>query len=165
MRLKKTLQTCEPERPAQDVPEPIEIHLKEEAVTDTLLSMPKHGAVLFAKDLPRVARFYRQVLEMTETVSEKRLIVLESATFQLVIHGLPKKVADSLDIISPPVRRIDLPTKLVFPVKSLAQARADAAALGGGIDPSSAEFTARGFTACDGFDPEGNVVQFRELAR
>jgi predicted enzyme related to lactoylglutathione lyase len=126
--------------------------------------LPKHGAVLFAKDLPRVAAFYRKVVGMTQTVTETRLIVLESATCQLVIHGIPKNVADRLTITTPPERRVDLPVKLVFPVARLADARAAAAALGGQIDAPSAQFAARGFVACDGFDPEGNVVQFREPA-
>jgi predicted enzyme related to lactoylglutathione lyase len=129
-----------------------------------IADLPKHGAVLFAKDLPRVAAFYRELAQMTQTVSEKRLIVLESASYQLVIHGIPKAVADRINITTPPLRRVDMPTKLVFPVKSLADARAVAVALGGQIDAPSAQFSARGFTACDGFDPEGNVVQFREAA-
>ena len=127
--------------------------------------LPKHGAVLFAKNLPRVAAFYRELVGMTQTVEESRVIVLESASYQLVIHGIPKKIADSIQISTPPTRRVDLPTKLVFPVHSLAQAREAAVALGGKIDASSNQFTARGFTACDGHDPEGNVVQFRETAR
>ena len=127
-------------------------------------NLPKHGAVLFAKDLPRVAAFYRGLVGMLQTVTESRLIVLESESFQLVIHAIPKAVADRLDITTPPQRRVDLPTKLVFPVRSLAQARIDAVALGGQVDAPSGEFKARGFVACDGYDPEGNVVQFREAA-
>lgn len=125
-------------------------------------SLPKHGAVLFAKDLPRVAAFYRDLVGMTQTVTENRLIVLESDTYQLVIHGIPKNIANRIDITTPPLRRVDMPTKLVFPVTSLAAARTAAGALGGEVDPVSAQFSARNFTACDGFDPEGNVVQFRE---
>lgn len=128
-------------------------------------NLPKHGAVLFAKDLPRVAAFYRELLGMTQTLSEKRLIVLESETYQLIIHGIPKQVTDRLNITVPPKRRVDLPIKLVFPVKSLAETRAAAVALGGQVDDASAQFSSRGFTACDGYDPEGNVLQFREAAR
>lgn len=127
-------------------------------------SLPKHGAVLFAKDLPRVAAFYRELVGMTQTVSENRLIVLESDTYQLVIHGIPKNIANRIEITTPPLRRADMPTKLVFPVTSLAAARTAAGALGGEVDAVSAQFSARGFIACDGFDPEGNVVQFREAA-
>jgi len=80
----------------------------------------------------------------------------------LVIHGIPKNIANRIDITTPPLRRVDMPTKLVFPVTSLAAARTAAGALGGEVDAVSAQFSARSFTACDGFDPEGNVVQFRE---
>lgn len=133
-------------------------------MTESALSLPKHGAVLFAKDLPRIAAFYRELLGMTQTVTESRLIVLESATYQLVIHGIPKAVADRVNITTPPERRENTALKLVFPVKSLADTRAAAPAWGGQVDKPSAQFSARGFTACDGFDPEGNVVQFRETA-
>ena len=47
---------------------------------------------------------------------------------------------------------------------SLAEARARAPALGGRLAPAGKEWAARGFRACDGVDPEGNVVQFREPA-
>jgi hypothetical protein len=54
--------------------------------------------------------------------------------------------------------------KLVFAVPSIAQARAWAPALGGELNPPEKMFEARGFRACDGHDPEGNVIQFREDA-
>ena len=133
-------------------------------MTDAPSNPPKHGAVLFACDLPRVAAFYRELLGMTQTVTERRLIVLESASYQLVIHGIAKQIADRMDITTPPKRRVDLPVKLVFAVHSLSEARVAAVALGGGLDAVSGQFSARGFTACDGFDPEGNVVQFRQSA-
>jgi predicted enzyme related to lactoylglutathione lyase len=125
--------------------------------------LPKHGAVLFAKDLLRVAGFYRELVGMVQTVTEPRLIVLESDVYQLVIHGIPKAVADRIEITSPPERRENTAIKLVFPVRSLAWVRAEAIALGGRVEDAAGEFRARGFVACDGFDPEGNVVQFREL--
>ncbi|MFY1663361.1 VOC family protein [Pseudomonas sp. Pseu.R1] len=133
-------------------------------MTESAPSLPKHGAVLFAKDLPRVAAFYRELLGMTQTVTENRLIVLESEVYQLVIHGIPKAVCDRINITAPPERRENTALKLVFPVKSLAETRAAAPALGGHVDAPSGQFSTRGFTACDGFDPEGTVVQFRERA-
>jgi len=50
------------------------------------------------------------------------------------------------------------------PVDSLAAARARVAMLGGRLDPADREWSARGFRACDGVDPEGNVFQLREPA-
>lgn len=125
---------------------------------------PKPGAVLFGKDLPRLARFYSQVANLNITLEESRLIVLESASFQLVLHALPPAVANKLVIASPPQLRTDVPVKLVFPVASLTLARQQASELGGGLNPSEQQWQARNFSACDGFDPEGNVVQWREDA-
>jgi predicted enzyme related to lactoylglutathione lyase len=124
----------------------------------------KAGAVLFVKDMAHVAKFYADLVPMTVTLSENDLIVLESGHFQLVVHPIPKRIAKSINITSPPAPRTDIAVKLIFPVASLADVRAKAPALGGELDPPSKEFVARGFRACDGHDPEGNVVQFREDA-
>jgi predicted enzyme related to lactoylglutathione lyase len=124
----------------------------------------KPGAVLFAKDIARVAKFYAEVVPMAVTLEQPDLVVLESAPSQLVVHPIPAKIARSIDITDPPERRTDVAVKLIFPVASLAEARAKAPALGGQLNPPEKEFTARGFRACDGHDPEGNVVQFRETA-
>lgn len=125
-------------------------------------NQPKFGAVLFAKDLPKIAKFYEELLHMSVVVAERDHIVLESAEFQLVGHAIPKQIAESISITSPPELRTDVPTKLFFPVASLAEARAKAPSLGGALYPTNKEWGARGFRACDGYDPEGNVVQFRE---
>lgn len=47
----------------------------------------------------------------------------------------------------------------------IAAARSLAAANGGAIKSPQHEWEARGFRACDGYDPEGNVIQVRELNR
>jgi predicted enzyme related to lactoylglutathione lyase len=127
-------------------------------------NLPKSGAVLFAKDLPRVAKFYEGVAGLSVVHSEAEVIVLESPGQQLVLHGLPARVALAIQIGSPPKLRTDTAVKLVFAVASIAQARADAVAFGGEVNAQKKEFAARGFRACDGHDPEGNVIQFRENA-
>lgn len=122
----------------------------------------KPGAVLFAKDVARVAGFYEATVPMVVTHAERELIVLESENFQVVIHGIPAKIADSIKITTPPTLREDTAIKLIVPVASLEEVRAKAKGAGGGLNPKKKEFEARGFRACDGYDPEGNVVQFRE---
>jgi predicted enzyme related to lactoylglutathione lyase len=124
----------------------------------------KPGAVLFAKDIARVAKFYAGVIPMTVTLERPDLIVLQSTHSQLVVHPIPAEIARSVEIADPPERRTNVPVKLIFPVASLAEARAGAPALGGALNPPEKEFAARGFRACDGHDPEGNVVQLRENA-
>ena len=122
----------------------------------------KSGAVLFGKDLLRLASFYESVTGLVATHRELEVVVLESSCQQLVLHALPARIARTIAIASPPKLRTESAVKLVFAVSSLAHARASAALLGGGLKPASKEFEARGFRACDGHDPEGNVVQFRE---
>lgn len=125
-------------------------------------NLPKPGAVVFAKDIRKVARFYEQLIPLSVTHTESSHIVLESDVMQLVIHGIPKKIADSIHVATPPAVREETPIKLFFPVASLVDARIRAEQLGGQLGPSKKEWEARGFRACDGYDPEGNVFQLRQ---
>ncbi|MFF7709239.1 hypothetical protein [Pseudomonas sp. NPDC007930] len=122
----------------------------------------KAGAVLFAKDLAGLALFYEQVAGFTTVVRLDDRIVLETDHFQLVLHGLPAVIAQNLQIEQPPLRRDDVAVKLVFPTPSLARVRVLARTLGGGLDEPLEEWQGPYFRACDGFDPEGNVLQWRE---
>ncbi|MES2584774.1 MAG: VOC family protein [Pseudomonadota bacterium] len=124
---------------------------------------PKFGAVIYAKDLASIARFYAELLSMDVVHREPDHTVLESSDLQLVLHGIPQHVADTFEITSPPERRTDTAIKLFFTVADLVQARATAARLGGCLnDPDQEwEWAAQGVRACDGHDPEGNVFQLR----
>jgi predicted enzyme related to lactoylglutathione lyase len=115
------------------------------------------GAVIFAADFRRLAKFYEAVTEMTIQHSDDSVVVLASKSMELVLHAL----RGESDVTEPPVAREDTYIKPFFPVKDLAAARAKAAQLGGRLKPASEEWEWRGFRACDGVDPEGNVVQFR----
>jgi hypothetical protein len=125
--------------------------------------LSKPGAVLFAKNVSRVAKFYVGVAGLSATHSDGDVTVLESGSQQLVIHRVPDRIAKTIEISSPPKLRENAVAKLIFPVTSIAEARRTAGALGGELKPKNKEFEARGFRACDGHDPEGNVIQFREL--
>ena len=127
-----------------------------------MTSKPKPSAVIFVKDVRKLAHFYQEVVGMTEVHGDKDHVVLDEGSFQLVLHGIPKKIAASIDIKEPPDLREDTPIKVCLPVESIAAARARAVFLGGKIAPKTKEWTARGFVACDGYDPEGNVFQVRE---
>jgi predicted enzyme related to lactoylglutathione lyase len=126
--------------------------------------LPKPGAVIFAKDMRRIAEFYRALVGLQVTHEDDAVIMLESASQQIVIHGVPAEVAASIQIASPPRPRENAAVKLVFPVDSIADVRARAPQLGGALHGKNKEFQTRGFRTCDGHDPEGNVIQFRENA-
>ncbi len=126
--------------------------------------LPAPSAVVFCSDVARVTEFYESVAEMRRISGDTSHTVLEVAGFQLVVHGLrgePGVQADAAGQV--PIRR-DSYVKVCLPVASLAGARERAAALGGQVYPADKEWQARGFRACDGHDPEGNVFQLRENA-
>jgi len=125
---------------------------------------PKPAVVVFARNVVRMARFYGDVAAMSAVQTASDHVVLELESFQVVIHGVPKKVAASITIATPPVVRQHNPVKLCLPVGSIGVARRIASERGGRVQPKSREWEARGFRACDGHDPEGNVFQVREDA-
>jgi predicted enzyme related to lactoylglutathione lyase len=123
---------------------------------------PKPSAVIFAKDIDALARFYRDTAEMTEVHRDHDHVVLDEEGFQIVVHGIPEHIAATIEITCPPELRQETPIKICLPVSSIDDARTKAAELGGRIGPKAKEWAARGFRACDGYDPEGNVFQVRE---
>lgn len=122
------------------------------------------GAVLFAVNLDRVATFYSAVLGLTEAGRDDDHILMESPGFQLVVHRIPGGHSAPGDITVPPTRRSTAAFKPVFFVPSIASLRGIAEANGGVMEPVEREWSFNGVTVCDGLDPEGNVVQFREVA-
>lgn len=127
--------------------------------------MPSHavaGAVVFAKNPANVARFYVGVLGARVVSAELGSIVLATEATELVVHAIPPQIAQHITIQDPPALREDTAIKMFFVVASLSTVREKATLLGGGLLPPEKVWMAPGFCACDGWDPEGNVVQFRE---
>ena len=120
------------------------------------------GAVLYAKNLALVKEFYEAVLGLNLEHAENDYVVLASPAFQLVILKVPGQIASSIEIESPPRRRTETPIKLVFEIPSISAARAIAQLHGGELLPPEREWNFQGYRVCDGQDPEGNVVQFRQ---
>jgi predicted enzyme related to lactoylglutathione lyase len=117
------------------------------------------GVVLFCADVPRMARFYQAVADLSPVHIEPGLTVLAGTHAEIVLHALPPQYAEPVSV--PPTPREDTSVKPFFPVASLADARVRAAANGGALRDVEREFEHRGFRACDAIDPEGNIVQFR----
>lgn len=122
----------------------------------------KAGAVLYAKDIGRVAEFYRQVAGMEKVEVDGDYFVLEAPGFQLTVVAIPRHLADTIALTSPPTRRGETALKLMFPVASLAAAREAAFRFGGELNPAEREWTFWRQRICDGCDPEGNMLQLRE---
>lgn len=127
-------------------------------------SSPTAAAVLYATDISKVGNFYAKVAGLQVTHEEPDHVVLESGVFQLVVVAVPRRLASSIQITEPPQRRENTAVKLAFPVASITTARQLAQSHGGQLNQPEHEWLFHGLRVCDGQDPEGNVVQFRERA-
>jgi predicted enzyme related to lactoylglutathione lyase len=125
--------------------------------------LPRPSAVVFVANVARMTQFYQTLASMARLQEDDQHAVLELEGFQLVIHAL-QGAPDAAEPERQHRVREDAYVKLCLPVESIAAARSLAASLGGTIRPQGSEWKARGFRACDGNDPEGNVLQVRETA-
>jgi catechol 2,3-dioxygenase-like lactoylglutathione lyase family enzyme len=123
------------------------------------------GAVLFAKSPDRVAAFYSVVLGLSEASRDDDHILLESPGFQLVVHRIIVEGSAAREVTVPPTRRATAAFKPVFFLPSISRLRGVVEEHGGVMEPADREWSFNGVTVCDGLDPEGNVIQFRENAR
>ena len=122
------------------------------------------GAVLYARDLDRLVEFYASVAGIEPQTVEKGFATLGAGPTQFVIVRIPKRIADTIEIATPPEPREDTPLKLVFFVEDIARARERAAELGGAVNAMEREWEFEGARVCDGHDPEGNIFQLRQAS-
>ena len=120
--------------------------------------------MLYAKDMDHIAAFYSAVLGLETAGRDEEHVLLESRAFQLVVFRIPNHIASPIQIAVPPIRRANAAIKLVFFVPNIAKVRASAEAHGGVVNGADKEWLFNGWRVCDGLDPEGNVIQFREQA-
>lgn len=115
------------------------------------------SAVLFAKDLKRVAAFYSQALGMIRSAGDEHHWALDGYGFHLIVRQIPKHLADEITIRQPPERRVWGAIRLNFPVQSIEDSRRTARSLGGELDDAPPEWADRNANFFLGYDPEGNV--------
>lgn len=116
------------------------------------------SAVLFAKDLKKVAEFYTQALGMTHGFSDEHHWALKGYGFDLIVHRIPKHVAGEITIQQPPERRVWGAIRLDFAVQSIEDSRIIARSLGGEVDDAPPEWAESKADFFLGYDPEGNVI-------
>jgi predicted enzyme related to lactoylglutathione lyase len=125
--------------------------------------MLQQGLVVFATNQKRVSAFYQQTLDLEVEASDSSHDLLRGHGYEVVIHTIPRKYADGITITSPPEPREETPFKPTFVVASLAEVRRAAEATGGHLKPESDAWHFRGHVVLDGWDPEGNIVQFKQV--
>ncbi|MCB1886378.1 MAG: hypothetical protein KDH20_02115 [Rhodocyclaceae bacterium] len=113
----------------------------------------RYGAVVYARDVRRLADFYRQFFGMTVLRETPDLISLDKDGFNIVIHVPPVEMPEAGFS----------PVKLFLTVESLAQAREAVTRYGGSV--MDGEWCNPVFRLCNIVDPEGNPIQIREFSR
>jgi catechol 2,3-dioxygenase-like lactoylglutathione lyase family enzyme len=76
-------------------------------------------AILFVKDLERAEAFYVGALALKRLSGDKDHAVLECDGFELVVHQIPKPMAETIVVTQPPTRRVSGAIRLDFPVAVL----------------------------------------------
>lgn len=128
----------------------------------TRIEDPRQGLVVFAKNKKRLSTFYRQALDLTVEESTSTHDLLRGHGCEVVVHAIPRRYATQIKISRPPAVREDTPFKPSFVVGDLQAVREAASRTGGHLKPAEGAWHIRGFIVLDGWDPEGNVVQFKQ---
>ena len=124
---------------------------------------PYQALCVFAKKIEKVSLFYQQALGLKVEVSDKSHDLLVGQNYEVVVHAISKAYAQSIEIESPPKRRDDVALKPTFVVDDLEVVRAAAKTNGGFLKPIKQAWRIRGYIVLDGTDPEGNVIQFKQV--
>ena len=119
-------------------------------------------SIVFAKDVPKMTAFYRDLLGLTPAPSEHppdEWMALDAGPVQLALHRIPSPWRDDIEIADPPVARQGARTKLVFRVDDLRAACDELVSKGVRQLDSEVMNRPGEFVRCDFLDPEGNVFQ------
>lgn len=123
---------------------------------------PLQGCVVFAKNKARVSAFYQQTLSLAVEESAPSHDLLRGAGCEIVVHAIPRRIASSIRIARPVEPREETPFKPTFVVADLEAVREAATRTGGSLKSAELAWRFRGCIVLDGWDPEGNVVQFKQ---
>ncbi len=114
--------------------------------------MRLNRAMIYVKDLPRMAAFYGEILGL-KAIEETRMdnwVEFEAGTARFALHAVPSHLARQIEISSPPQPRERNAVKLSFEVDDIASERKRLESLGVVV-------IQRPWGAYDGVDPEGNI--------
>jgi predicted enzyme related to lactoylglutathione lyase len=110
-------------------------------------------AVVFAKDMQRMAEFYHDALGLPLVAAPMApgWLEFDAGAVRLALHALPPRTARQIEITHPPRAREETPIKLLFEVDDLDEVRRRLVHYGATM------FEPKTSGVCDGLDPEGNV--------
>src|SRR5215469_5617521 len=88
---------------------------------DSIAYMQLCGAMLYAKDLERMKRFYGDLLKVEPSNRDWADVwaLFETGGVRFHLHAIPAGIVESFEIASPPVMRESEAVKLIFEVKDV----------------------------------------------
>lgn len=116
--------------------------------------------VLWVDKFDECAEFYRRLLDGRLEYASAEFVEVCGESGCVLLHRVPAEW--SSEIASPPLLREQNPMKPVFKVRSIDAARAAVSDSDGLIFGEDREQTHGSSRYCDGFDPDGNVIQLSE---
>lgn len=126
-------------------------------------SPPVHAlTVVYARNIERVAEFYRKTLSLELVEQDEAFVVLGNPHYEIAVVHIAADRAPA-PVPGPLHVRTGTPIKGSFLVENLEHARAAAESCGGAFKPLASAWRWRDQLHLDGHDPEGNVVQVRAL--
>jgi catechol 2,3-dioxygenase-like lactoylglutathione lyase family enzyme len=121
--------------------------------------------ILFAKDMEKVAAFYRDILGLEPRPSEhppdEWLPLATGGECVLALHGIGAEYRNGIEIADPPDARHGSPAKIVLRVDDATKARDELAAKGVRF-ANEASLASDPLVRFDVLDPEGNLVQLSQ---
>lgn len=117
------------------------------------------GAVIYAKDLAHLTRFYAALGGAIAEEVAGDYAVIRDGTGEIALLQIPAQIAEHIQITDPPTVRAATPIKLRFQVASIETALSTITGLGGRTEADAKPWSFRGHMIQDAIDPEGNVIQ------
>jgi catechol 2,3-dioxygenase-like lactoylglutathione lyase family enzyme len=111
------------------------------------------AAIIFAKDMQRLAEFYHEALGLPviDAPTAPGWLELDAGGVRLALHAIAPRTARQIEITHPPRAREESPLKLVFEVDDLEAMRRRL------VHHGATMFEPKSSGVCDGLDPEGNI--------
>jgi predicted enzyme related to lactoylglutathione lyase len=120
------------------------------------------GAVIYAKDMNALVPFYLalgfQVVQADDSFTQ-----LSTANSELTLIQAPQEIAANITLSAPAAARSETPVKLVFLVASIERTADEINRTGGRVDRGQHRWDFGEYFVQDAVDPEGNIIQLREL--
>lgn len=121
----------------------------------------KTAIAMYSSNISSLAKFYEEALDLNVVESGDGYICLENSGIEVNILQMNRKEAKKIHVEQKFTIREETPIKCSFLVSTFDQVYKAITKYGGSIKSEVEAWDWRGTIHLDGYDPEGNVVQYR----